>query len=77
MGNQNSRCDLEFYQTIGGELFDFRNIVPYYAMWLTFQALAFLSVFFTKLEPWAIFIRNEWIAYRSTYSSQGNLMYSV
>ena len=76
MGNNNSRCDLEWYQDFASDMSDFKNIVPYFFMYTYFQFAAFFSVFFPNMEPWAYFVRDEWLAYRAAYKSQGNLMYS-
>ena len=51
-------CDLEWYQEYQGEIFDFRNILPYAVLYGMFQLTAFLSVFFEDLAPIARFIRN-------------------
>ena len=44
-------------------------------MWGVFQLVAFLSVFFEDLTPFAFYIRNQWQGYRATYMSQGNIMF--
>ena len=76
MGNNSSKCDLEFYQEYYGEVFDFRNILPYGILYGIFQLLAFLTMFFDGLEKWAFYVRGMYKASRITYMSEGNLMYS-
>ena len=76
MGNNNSKCDLEWYQEFQAELFDFKNILSYALLYGLFQAEAFLSVFFPEMGPLALYTRDTWTAYRNTYQAQGNRMYS-
>ena len=76
MGQLESRCTLEFYRDLAGEMFDTTNTIPYAFFYLEYQYLMFLALFFKNLTSDAAFVKYVYFGIRNMYLAHGNYMYS-